>query len=504
MLSINSNLSSLIAQNNVRQSTGNLQTSYERLSSGKRINSAKDDAAGLAISDRLTAQIRGLNQAARNANDGISLGQTGEGAMQETSNMLQRMRELAVQSANDTNSVSDRESLNQEFQDLSDEMDRIAKTTSFNGKKILDGSAGEMTFQVGANVGETINVNLDESVETSEVGELFTTDLNIKDTSTVTGVSSATSLASAVWGLQSGDLVINDVTIGAAPDNGPGENPMSAVSIAEAINAKSGQSGVSAEVETQAAATITGVGSANTQVAKATTSATLMINGETIVADTTTATYTAQSIVDAINNVSGEIGVTATYDSGSMEIVLNASDGKNISVLNKGNWSSTLINGAGPTDQGAIYTGNIKLRGAEDIKITSNNTGGGGSPTASSDAAIFTTNSWSPTSIGALDAAKITDKSEAEDAIRRIDQAIDEIDSLRATFGAVQNRFESVVANNHNARQNLSAARSRILDADIAKETARLTQNSITQQAGVSILSQANNQPQIALQLLGG
>ena len=167
-LVINTNVMSLNAQRNLSTSGSQLATSLQRLSSGLRINSAKDDAAGLAISERMTTQINGLNQAARNANDGISLAQTTEGALQEVTNNLQRIRELAVQSANATNSDSDRDALDQEVQQRLAEIDRIATQTSFNGRKVLDGSFGNATFQVGANVGETISVGLTSSVKATD------------------------------------------------------------------------------------------------------------------------------------------------------------------------------------------------------------------------------------------------------------------------------------------------------------------------------------------------
>ena len=172
--SINTNVASLNAQRNLSRSQGLLNTSLERLSTGLRINSAKDDAAGLAISERFTTQIRGLNQAVRNASDGISLSQTAESALGELTNNLQRIRELAVQSANATNSASDRAALNAEVQERIAEIDRIAKQTNFNGLKVLDGSFGSATFQVGANVGETISVSLSTDVTASAIGTVNT------------------------------------------------------------------------------------------------------------------------------------------------------------------------------------------------------------------------------------------------------------------------------------------------------------------------------------------
>src|SRR6187402_3470761 len=174
-LVINTNVMSLNAQRNLTTSAGQLASSLQRLSSGLRINSAKDDAAGLAISSRMTTQINGLTQAARNANDGISLAQTTESALQEVTNNLQRIRELAVQSANATNSDSDRKALDQEVQQRLAEIDRIASQTSFNGRKVLDGSFGNAAFQVGANAGETISVGLNTSMKTSAVGGTYNT-----------------------------------------------------------------------------------------------------------------------------------------------------------------------------------------------------------------------------------------------------------------------------------------------------------------------------------------
>jgi flagellin len=169
---INTNVMSLNAQRNLSTSAGALATALQRLSSGLRINSAKDDAAGLAIAERFTTQIRGLNQAARNANDGISLAQTGEGALAEITNNLQRIRELAVQAANSTNSASDREALNQEVEQRLAEIERVASQTSFNGQKILDGSFGTAAFQVGANAGETISIGLNTSMKKDAIGQV--------------------------------------------------------------------------------------------------------------------------------------------------------------------------------------------------------------------------------------------------------------------------------------------------------------------------------------------
>ena len=248
---INTNVLSLNAQRNLNQTQNALKTSLERLSSGLRINSAKDDAAGLAIADRMTSQIRGMNQAVRNANDAISLAQTGEGALKQVTSNLQRMRELAVQSANVTNTDSDRKSLNAEFQELLAENDRLAQTTSFNGKKVLDGSMSSAQFQVGANVGETISVDVSTSMRTNAIGDYTTASHDLNDVS-ITYIASAHVKRDLELGTvtakldQAGDLVINGHDIAAATDGTTGRGDDSAYAIANAINASTDDHGVTA------------------------------------------------------------------------------------------------------------------------------------------------------------------------------------------------------------------------------------------------------------------
>jgi flagellin len=230
---INTNVLSLNAQRNLNTSGSQLATSLQRLSSGLRINSAKDDAAGLAISERFTSQIRGLNQAARNANDGISLAQTAEGALAEVGNNLQRIRELAVQSRNATNSGTDRAALNVEAKALQAEIDRVATTTSFNGVKLLDGSFTSQTFQVGANVGETINV--------ASIANAQSANLGTYSYAQVTGAA-----ATAFTAVTAGDLTINGVSVGAIAADTNAANRAS--SVAAAVNSVSAQTGVYATV----------------------------------------------------------------------------------------------------------------------------------------------------------------------------------------------------------------------------------------------------------------
>jgi flagellin len=271
---INTNVVSLNAQRNLSSSQNALATSLQRLSSGMRINSAKDDAAGLAISERMTSQIRGLNQAARNANDGISMAQTAEGALGEIGNNLQRIRELAVQSRNASNSVSDRQALNNEVQQVKAEIDRVASSTSFNGTKLIDGSFTNQSFQVGANVGETISISSLVDARSSSLGT------STSSTANVTGVA-----ATGFTAITAGDLTINGVSVGAVAAGGNAATQ--GANIAAAINTVSSTTNVTATADAAGVVTLTNGSGSNTVVAFAGASATTATTGLT--AGTTTA-----------------------------------------------------------------------------------------------------------------------------------------------------------------------------------------------------------------------
>ncbi|WP_395347539.1 flagellin [Variovorax sp. UC122_21] len=248
---INTNISSLTAQRNLSGSQSSLATSMQRLSSGLRINSAKDDAAGLAISERMTAQIRGLTQAGRNANDGISLAQTAEGALSTIGNNLQRIRELAVQSRNATNSTEDRASLQKEVTQLKSEIDRVAKQTSFNGTKLLDGSFNAQSFQVGANQGETISIDSIANASITALGSWNSVDTY---SATVTG-----GVPAGFGGITANAFTINGVGIGAV--NAGTDAATQGANVAAAINKKSSETGVVATAAASGAITLTSSGS---------------------------------------------------------------------------------------------------------------------------------------------------------------------------------------------------------------------------------------------------
>ncbi len=376
VMSVTTNISSLNAQNNLAKTQSKLSTAIERLSSGMRINSAKDDAAGLAISTRFTTQINGLNQAVRNANDGISMAQTTESALDEVTNNLQRIRELAVQSATGSNSTTDRAALDKEVQQRLAEVTRIAQQTNFNGTKVLDGSAGSVSFQVGANVGETISVDFSVGMKTNQVGQV--------DTAAVTASGTAPTYPLTLAADQTVKIGTSNITL------------------------KSG-----------------------------------------------TVFNTATDVTNALNAGFKDAGVDAQASADATGKISIAAFGADVDA------SGATALGFAATD---------KATHALDSKHLS-------------DASVSTV-------------------SGANDAIRRVDSALQAVSDLRSNLGAVQNRFESTISNLQTISQNLSSSRSQIQDADFASETANMSSANILQQAGVSVLAQANSSQQSVLKLL--
>ena len=405
---INTNIASMNAQRNLGLSAGSLATSMQRLSSGLRVNSAKDDAAGLAIAERMNTQIKGLTVAARNANDGISLAQTAEGALGKVGDMLQRMRELAVQASNATNSKADREALQAEVKQLTDEVDRVAKQTSFNGAKILDGSFAGALFQVGANSGENITVGAltDSSAKglaSVQYGEFTTAAFD------ASGATAGT--LDSLGALTSGGNFSIQVGTGTAIDLGDLKAASSGAErlgqVVAAINAKSSDTGVTAFVTR----------------------------------DETTGTYT----VDLKSSKLDATGAPETIAFGS---------------------AFTL-------DATGLTAGTD-----EPVAIAAADTG--------------------------IDTLTVDTQADAWVSLKKIDSAINQINSARADLGALQSRFESAVANIDIQIENVAAARGRIVDADFAKETANLSRTQILQQAGTAMVAQANQLPQNVLKLLQG
>ena len=388
MSTINTNIQSINAQRNLSTSQGSLSTSMQRLSSGLRINSAKDDAAGLAISERMNAQVKGLNVAARNANDGISLAQTAEGSLGKVGDMLQRMRELAVQSANATNSTSDRTAMQSEVKQLREEIGRVAGQTAFNGRNLLDGSFTGATFQVGADANQTITVSSIADVKTASLGSVSSATASV--TTTLASITNLNAVAA-------GAITIGATALGAI---GAATSATDRVGqLAAAINEKSGTTGINAAVVTTNGV-VTGLS---------------LTSESTITADTLTggAAILAFTGVAAASNTAGTAAVTTGID-----------------TLDVSSFAGATL------------------------------------------------------------------------AMKQIDSALGQVNSSRANLGALQNRFESVVASINVTSENLSSARGRIVDADFAKETANLSRAQILQQAGTAMVAQANQLPQGVLSLL--
>ena len=497
-LTINTNVASLNAQRNLGATQNNLAKSMQRLSSGLRINSAKDDAAGLAISDRMTSQIRGLNQAARNANDGISLAQTAEGAMQESTNILQRMRELSVQSANASNSAEDRSALQAEVNQLQNEMNRIASTTTFNGLKILDGSFAAQKFQVGANANQTISVSIG-SMSADDLGRSAINAIN-EAAQNGTGASAAAATLGDVAHTTAVQILTVAGSKGTEEVNvGAGD---SAYSIAANVNKVSSSTGVSASAYNEMVFTSVS--------ADGTVGMTLGSGGGTATITASVTTSDIGNLVDAINKVSGTTGITAEMDGDNVKLI--QSEGKDIRIENfthsvddatisleglDGNSIDLTEGRSADNNDSAIITGRVEFSSSDSFSVSTDidaDAGGlfdtvtGGTFVNSTDEAV-----------SSIDISSI---SGAQNAIDIIDKALGKIDAERGNLGAVQNRFESTIANLQNISENISAARSRILDADIAQETSNMTKQNILAQAGVSILAQANQSPQLALSLL--
>ncbi len=486
---INSNIASLTAQRNLNTSQSNLNTALERLSSGLRINSAKDDAAGLAISERMTSQIRGLDQAARNANDGISLAQTAEGALSEIGNNLQRIRELAVQSANATNSASDRASLQAEAAQLTAEVTRVASQTQFNGTNLLDGSFLSQSFQVGANANQTIDI--------ASIGDARATALG-SNILTTTGTLTSDLLAATTTGA-GGNNIAAETNLVLTNNKGATGAISYAVDsdakdIATAINTAGSNLGISATATNSA--TLGNLGGAGT--------VSLSINGSAVSAVVTDSSDLS-SLAAAINGAQTTSGVTASFASDKSTITLTTSDGRDIGIENfattattatvditaGGTANSATLNGsAASAIDSTIVTGTVEITSTEG-RITA----------AGASTEVFATASAAST-FSSVATADISSSAGAQAAIATLDAALNTINSSRGDLGAIQNRFSSTIANLQTTAENLSSSRSRIQDADFAKEPAMMTRGQILQQAGVAILAQANSLPNNVLSLL--
>ena len=497
---INTNVASLNSQRNLSTSQSQLNTSIQRLSSGMRINSAKDDAAGLAISDRMNSQIKGMTQATRNANDGVSMAQTAEGALSSSGDILQRVRELAVQSSNASNSAGDRKALQTEVTQLTSELNRIANTTEFNGQKLMDGSMGTANFQVGANAGQLISMG----------GSNFTT-----STYGNNRVEKGANQALATNTLGAGTMTINgsqgtkgvQVAIGEA-----------AKDTAAKINAASGETGVTATAKTE---TVLKASAEQSYAFELKSDNTEAVTVSFSIGKATDGNGYAAA-VSAFNAQSAKTGVTASYDAANEGLKLTNAEGKDITLANMsagtGATMATLDEKgvANPTAPVALTAGTPGTTGADpddpddDVPATA-----GGAGTAKGrivldsekSFSVNDTSGWAMTDASDLKSVANLDISTfdgAQLAIKIADAALGAVNSQRAEYGALQSRFDSAISNLSSNTENLSASRSRIVDTDFAAETAKMTRGQILQQAGTSMLAQANSLPNGVLSLLRG
>lgn len=599
---INTNIASLNAQRNLNASQGDANQALERLSSGLRINSAKDDAAGLAISTRFQSQITGLNMAQRNANDGISLAQTAEGALDEVTSNLQRIRELAVQSANATNSTSDRQALNQEVQQRIAEINRIAAQTSFNGLKVLDGTFGEQTFQVGANSGETIGVSGLDS-RGSQIGSIISATDGLSDTIVTEGVPAQTVIDVSDTGFSfdgtdsiDGTVEINGVSLTISDTSNDVTELAAAIDTAISTFVADTNNDP-ADIATLSNVSVTGNAANGTltfendspedlrAVFNLATASGSQTRASAAIADSASDTIDISGLdftrggVITIGTTDTVIRPDSDFDSVAKQLEDALQDaGNNLTVSNSAG-TLTVANNSGASITPAAITiedapegelsGTFTLVAREDVNLTEylqgnptdfeieiNNatysiegatslsdiisqvnaktveTGVKANLNSENNEIIFssqfgeafqinitspdlldaTSNPIVDTQINAtvdqntvaVNDLNISTRDGAEEALVAIDYAFDKINGFRAELGAVQNRFESTIANLATTSENLSASNSRIRDADFAKESAELARTQVLQQAGLSVLAQANARPQQVLQLLQG
>jgi len=466
-LVLNTNINSLIAQNSLSTSGNSLTTALQQLSSGLQINTAADNAAGYAIAQGMTSQINGLNTAINNANDGVSLTQTAQGALTEITNDLQTMRDLAVQSLNATNSAQDRSNLDQEFQQLSADINNVAKTASFNGVNLLDGSFQGQQFQIGANAGQTITVSSVSSVETNAIGQTYS--------ATVTGTA-------ATAALTSGALVINGVSVGASTSDGvsTADSTFSGIAIANAINS-AGIAGVTAAAN---ATTHTASGTASTS-SSTLGAGDLKINGVSI-----TGTVASETdVINAINAQTSLTGVTAA-DSGG-KIALTAADGRTIDIAGTSTGFTASGFSAASTHVSTVtLTSTGSSASAAGIDVSS---AAGGFSTGTTAATINS---------GTVGSATVKTVASSNQALYTIDAALQQVATTGAQLGAYQNRFQAAITGLQTDATNLSSAKSQIVDTNYAQATSELSKAQILQQASTAMVAQANTIPQQILSLL--
>jgi flagellin len=487
--SINTNVAALSAQRYLNRNQADMTTAINRLSSGLRINSAKDDAAGMTLAERMTTQIRGLNVASRNANDAIALAQTAEAAMGSVASALQRIRELAVQSANASYSDTDRSTMNREAQELIEEIKRVSTNTAFNGVNLLDGSFQDQPFQIGANSGQTLNL---PALADARVTSLGRSAVALDGTSAGSVLGNAVTEAAAVPA--NGVLAATNLTF----TNPEGTtSPISwsasasAKAIAAAINLKANSLGITA----------TATNSATIGNFSSTGATSMVINGTTLSANLVS-TSDLTPLADAINGAA--TGVTAVFASppAKDKLLLTAADGSDIGIGDFSNGTMTVTgskSGAASVTLNSTGDDSTVVPGTLEVVSTK-----GALSWANGVATVFGGSTTASAGLNTVSTVDIGSMTGAVSAIKVMDAALDQLSNARGNLGAVQSRLEMLIANVDVVSENITTARGRLVDADFAKETAALARVQILQQAGTAMLAQANAIPQQVLQLLKG
>ncbi|ARE84683.1 Flagellin [Roseovarius sp. EC-HK134] len=491
MTTINTNMSAITAQANMTRVNDDMNAAMSRLSSGLRINAAKDDAAGMAIAEKMTSQITGLNQAVRNATDGKNLLDTTEGAHVEVSNMLQRLRELAVQSSNDTNTASDRSNLGAEAKQLVTEINRVAKDTTFNGMKILDGSYTGKQFQIGADAGQVLNISVDSAAAT-DIGAHTVT----------SNVSLAAGAGTSDTGITAASTI--NITGFAGSAELTTSAGQSAEEMAAAINNVSASTGVTASATTNLE--LSSFSAADT--------VTFDVNGVNIGTVAISDTSDLRGVATAINNQSGRTGVTATMGDDNSSIKLTDATGADILITDftTGTGGSTMAvtaqnsdgTAAGATagthtatlddtDNDVAVSGQVELSSTKQFSVGTDETTAG---------EVFFESAATTSELSSVAEIDLTTLEGAASALKVIDVALQKVSQSRSDLGAVSNRLDSTISNLTNITVNVQAARSGVMDADFAKESSEMARSQILSQASTAMLAQANQSAQGMLSLL--
>ena len=525
-LTISTNVPSLNAQRNLSANQAGLATTMQRLSSGLRVNTAKDDAAGLAISERMLTQVKGMDAAKRNANDGISLAQVAEGSMQKMTDILQRGRELAVQAANGTNSRSDRQALFVEYSQLLQEFERMSQTANFNGHQLLDGSFIAQTFQVGANAGQTIDVSV-PALKGSTVGVYgrFLEDTFALSRGASQGFNNwvATSLpAGRTFGIDGVEF--------------PGEDIFSMADLAEKLKSNSPND---VEIEAKTKITLVIPPNPNGVVTISLVAGEDYSKARTLSLNWDGSSAAGLAAMRSINELSSITGIRAEdfrpaeLPSGSTDLNGNpinypifrlvSDTGENIHVLNNSNPAAFVsLADANYSEYGVsygwFYGANSMLGSGQfgvddayaigDISYVSDSPislkWDGGYDVDGNEIGLLPSNGWFSAKQTTIDQISFDSTADASRSLRIFDAAINQVSRARADLGAVQSRFEATIANLEISSENTAAARARIVDADFAQETAQLARQQILQNAGTAMVAQANAVPERVLTLLKG